>query len=259
MAYYDESHLKRLRDIQNIKGNIRMPLPLLKEKIAALEQEGNDGRVNGLPRMKEAATTTRAKDSKRNAIVKAATQVFSQKGYHRTKVQDITNSIGISTGTFYIYFRNKRDLFVEVVDDVIRSILGDATKAITDEQDILKRMVARGRVFYENYSKYNEILNQLRAEMAGEDRWPQEKIKKAYHDLTRPVIRDIQKGNDAGLYRDTDPDLLAYALTGIIEIMSLRMMIDTKYTFDQIMAFIVDFATLGMGAGQQTTGGAARD
>ena len=132
---------------------------------------------------------------------------------------------------------------MEVIDHVFRTILGEAAKAIVAEEDIQKRMVFRGRVFYENYSKYNEILSQLRAEMAGEDKWPQEKIKKAYHDLTRPVIKDIQKGIDSGVYRKMDPDLLAYALTGVIEVMSLRMMIDNKYTFEDIITFVVDFMT----------------
>lgn len=245
MAYYDESHLKRLQDIRKIKGDIRMPLPLLKEKIAALDQGEPKEHLKGLPHTKEVATTTRAKDAKRHRIVEAAIQIFSQKGYHRTKVQDITHALGISTGTFYIYFGNKRDLFVEVVDHVFRTILGEAAKAIMDEEDLLQRMVVRGRVFYENYSKYNEILNQLRAEMAGEDEWPQEKIKKAYHDLTRPVIKDIQRGIDTGLYRKMDADLLAYALTGIIEVMSLRMTIDNKYAFEDIMAFVIDFTTKG--------------
>jgi AcrR family transcriptional regulator len=256
MAYYDETHLKRLRDIQEIKGNTRMPIAFLKERMSALDRPGPGGQIEDVKQTKDVATTNKAKDRKRERIVKAAIEVFSQKGYHRTKVRDITDSIGISTGTFYIYFKNKSDLFVEVVDDVIRSILGDATGVIRSEQDIVKRMEVRGRVFYERYSRYNEILHQLRAEMAGEDRWPQEKIKKAYHDLTRPLMRDIQKGIDKGVYRLIDPDLLAYALTGIIEIMSLRMMIDKKYTFDEIMAFVGDFVTYGMGAGQQTTGGA---
>ena len=241
MAYYDESHLKRLQDIQEIKANIRMPLALLREKIAVLDQEGYGGPIKVATDKRDVARTTKAKDSRRHSIVEAAVQIFSQKGYHRTRVQDITNALGISTGTFYIYFGNKRDLFVEVIDHVFRTILGEAAKAIVAEEDIQKRMVLRGRVFYENYSKYNEILNQLRAEMAGEDKWPQEKIKKAYHDLTRPVIKDIQKGIDSGVYRKMDPDLLAYALTGIIEVMSLRMMIDNKYTFEDIMAFVVDF------------------
>src|SRR5271157_2589233 len=167
MAYYDERHLKRLQDIQKIKGDIRMPLLLLKEKIAALDQEGHEGWIKGVTRMQEVAITTKAKDAKRQRIDEAAVHVFSQKGYHRTRVQDITNALGISTGTFYIYFGNKRDLFVEVVDHVFRTILGGAAKAIVSEEDIRKRMVVRGRAFYEHYSKYNEILNQLRAEMAG--------------------------------------------------------------------------------------------
>jgi hypothetical protein len=37
-----------------------------------------------------------------------------------------------------------------------------------------------------------------------------------------------------------DPDLLAYVLTGSIEIMSLRLSLDDKYSLDDIIDFIVD-------------------
>lgn len=246
MAYYDETHLARLRDIQLIKGDRRMPLSFLKEKLAELS-ESSDGKPSRTAlSIRETATTTKAKERKKQKIVETAIRIFSQKGYHRAKVQDITKALDISTGTFYIYFQNKRDLFVEVVDHVIRSILGDATREIVDERDLQQRMIVRGRVFYENYSKYSEILNLLRAEMASEDKWPEEKIRKAYHDLTKPVIRDLQTGIDSGVYRQVDPDLLAYALTGIIEVMSLRMMIDEKYSYEDIISFIVDFVMNGV-------------
>jgi len=200
--------------------------------------------------VREIAATTKAKDRKRQEIANAAIRIFSEKGYQKVKIRDITASLGISTGTFYIYFKDKRALFVDVVDTVIRTILGDATEAIKQEEDIITRMIIRGRVFYDNYSKYNEILNQLRAEMVGEDQWPHEKIKKAYHALTQPVIRDIQKGIEAGIFREVDPDLTAYTLTGIIEIMCLRTMISEKYNYEQIERFILDFITNGLTPGK---------
>lgn len=245
MAYYDQSHLKRLQNIQKIKLEGRVPLSFLMERIEKLEQRDTEFNEIESP-VKQIATTTKAKDRKRQEIVKAAIRIFSEKGYHKVKIRDITGSIGISTGTFYIYFKDKRELFVDVVDDVIRAIIGDAAEAIKQEEDIERRMAIRGRVFYNNYSKYNEILNQLRAEMVGEDKWPHEKIKKAYHALTQPVIRDIQKGIETGIFRKVDPDLTAYTLTGIIEIMCLRTMIGSKYSYEQIEPFVLDFITNGL-------------
>jgi hypothetical protein len=77
--------------------------------------------------------------------------------------------------------------------------------------------------------------------MVGEDKWPHEIIKKAYHALTQPVIRDIKKGIEAGMFRNVDPDLTAYTLTGIIEIMCLRTMISNEYSYEKIEQFILDF------------------
>ncbi|SPF38463.1 Transcriptional regulator, TetR family (fragment) [Syntrophobacter sp. SbD1] len=119
MAYYDQSHLKRLQNIQKIKLEGRVPLSFLMERIEKLEQRDTEFNEIESP-AKQIATTTKAKDRKRQEIVKAAIRIFSEKGYHKVKIRDITGSIGISTGTFYIYFKDKRELFVDVVDDALR-------------------------------------------------------------------------------------------------------------------------------------------
>jgi AcrR family transcriptional regulator len=185
-------------------------------------------------------TTTKERELKRQEIIKKAIEVFSQKGYHQTKIMDITSSLKISTGTFYLYYQNKRELFIEVIDSVFRNIVGEAGVAIKGETDLIERLKIRGRVFYKNYTKYSEILNQLRAELASEEKWPAEKIKKIYHGLTQPVLREIEAAIKDGIIRDIDPDLLAYALTGLIEIMSLRISLDQKYDLEKIMDFIAD-------------------
>jgi len=238
MAYYDETHLQRLKQIENLKKGSRMPLSFLKEKIGKSETEPQA--IAHEYDVRKTVSTTREKEKKRLEIIKKAIEVFTRKGYHRTKIVDITNSLNISTGTFYIYFKNKRELFIEVIDDVFRNIVGQAAVAIKGENDFTKRLEIRGKVFYENYTRYNEILNQLRAEMAGDDQWPEEKIKKMYHGLTKPVIREIEAAIQEGIINKIDPDLLAYALTGLIEIMSLRLSLDRKYTLQDGMDFIAD-------------------
>jgi len=236
MAHYDESHLRRLKQIEELRMGARMPLSFLRKQLAAMEIS-----TPSLPKSydpRETALTNKAKDKKRQAIVRSAIKVFTKKGYRRTKVQDIVRSLGISTGTFYIYFRNKKELFIEVVDDVLRNLVGDAAESIREEKDFMERIKIRGRVFYRNYLRYNEILYQLRAEMAGEDAWPKEKIKKIYHDLTKPVIREIQHAVNQKIIPEIDPDLMAYALTGLVEIMCLRVSLDQKYSYEAIEAFL---------------------
>ncbi len=239
MAYYDESHLDRLRTIQKMKMDMRMPIAFIQKQIDEF-QNAESGEKKPLAGNGEAPDPLPPKDQRRMEIVRAAIRIFSQNGYHRTKVADITEALGISTGTFYLYFSNKRDLFIEVIEDVVRNIVGDAAKGIKGEKDLVKRLEIRARVFHENYIRYNEILNQLRAEIAGEESWPREKIRHIYHELTQPVIREIQEAVEQGILRKIDPDLAAYALTGLIEMMSFRMSMDDRYNFGDVFRFLTE-------------------
>ena len=247
MAYYDESHTKRLKEIQALKKGARVPISVLKEQVGAEGSEKVSIPAKYMPFTNDydadkPVATTKEKKRKQQEIIRHAIEIFSHKGYHQTKISDITNSMKISTGTFYLYFQNKRDLFIEVVDDVFNHIVGEAAVAIKGESDFLEKLKIRGYVFYENYSRYSEILSQLRAEMASEDTWPAKKIKKIYHALTKPVIREIQEAIEAGIIRKIDPDLAAYALTAQIEMMSLRLSLDDKYTIDDAINFIIDMS-----------------
>jgi len=249
MAYYDESHLNRLQaihkmksDYQKMKNGLRVPRALLEQR----GHESNSHDRNGDNRAWEKDPVSTGSQIRKQEIIEAAIQLFSQKGYHHTNVRDITQALGISKGTFYLYYSSKRDLFIEVVDDVIRNIIGEVAGAIRQESNLIKRTILRGKVFHANYTKYNEILNQLRAEMASEDPWAQKKVKKVYRALTEPLIREAREAIKRGAIRQVDPDLLAYTLIGITEIMALRSTLDNKYDFDQILTFMFDLLKNGL-------------
>jgi AcrR family transcriptional regulator len=242
MAYYDETHLKKLATIKHLKKDLRMPIAFLKEELARL----GEGGFPEPPQGNEIENETNPKDIRKAEIIKAAIEAFSLKGYHRTKVSDITKKVGISTGTFYIYFENKRELFIEVVEEVFRHIVGDAARNIKGEEDLGRKLVIRGRTFFENYSRYMEIMHQLRAELASDEDWPQEKLNGMYRALTGPVIKEAQEAIDKGQLRPVDPELLSFALTGMIEVMSFRISLDDKYTIEDAIRFIGDMFVNGL-------------
>ncbi len=67
---------------------------------------------------------TTLEERKKNDILEAALNVFSEKGYHAAKIEDIAAELKMGHGTFYRYFKNKLDIFNHVVDEVIKLIAG---------------------------------------------------------------------------------------------------------------------------------------
>lgn len=59
----------------------------------------------------------------RQAILAAAEQLFLERGYGGTRINDITEACGVSRATFYTYFRDKRDVFNGLGRDTYHDLL----------------------------------------------------------------------------------------------------------------------------------------
>ncbi len=55
----------------------------------------------------------------RKQITKAAFKLFAKKGIHGTNSTEIAKKAGISTGSFYAYFKNKKTLLLEMLEDYL--------------------------------------------------------------------------------------------------------------------------------------------
>jgi AcrR family transcriptional regulator len=59
---------------------------------------------------------------KRNKIIEAGYQLFCEKGYHNTNTAEIAKLAGVSTGIVYSYFKDKKDIFMYVVEAYENSV-----------------------------------------------------------------------------------------------------------------------------------------
>jgi len=64
-----------------------------------------------LPALDELRTNLR-----KAQILEAATRVFAKKGYHRATTKDIARAAGIAEGTIYLYFKNKSELLIGLLE-----------------------------------------------------------------------------------------------------------------------------------------------
>lgn len=84
------------------------------------------------------ARKTREKPTTRRQeqILNAALEIFARKGYAAATVPEIAESAGVATGTIYIYYPSKRELFVAVIKNfIITNSLLDLIEKLPRDRD----------------------------------------------------------------------------------------------------------------------------
>jgi AcrR family transcriptional regulator len=76
-------------------------------------------------------------------IMDAAYKVFSEKGYHRARIEDIAAETGMAQGLFYRYFRNKQDVFNQILEDIISRITAGISFDVPEASNTLEEYVAQ--------------------------------------------------------------------------------------------------------------------
>src|SRR3990172_2132306 len=76
-------------------------------------------------------------------ILKAALVLFSSRGYSETKMTEIAQNVGLSVGALYLRFKNKEELFGELIKDQSKDFI-DRTKNLpeNDPMKTLKTYIA---------------------------------------------------------------------------------------------------------------------
>ncbi|HEY7131843.1 MAG TPA: TetR/AcrR family transcriptional regulator [Candidatus Limnocylindrales bacterium] len=80
----------------------------------------------------------------RDRIVRAALQVFAERGFHRATMQDIVRASGLSVGAIYTYFKSKSDLILagcDLITDQELAQLQERLAAVTGYRDRLAAAV----------------------------------------------------------------------------------------------------------------------
>lgn len=78
---------------------------------------------------------------KRDRIIEAGYQLFCEKGYHSTNTVEIAKLAGVSTGIVYSYFKDKKDIFMYVIEAYENSVAApayDLLKNVKEPIDLAK-------------------------------------------------------------------------------------------------------------------------
>jgi len=73
----------------------------------------------------------------RSQIIDSATKYFSRYGFHKTTMDEIARNIHKAKGVLYYYFKNKEDLFNEVLKQELGSVKAALLKIVTSNKNAL--------------------------------------------------------------------------------------------------------------------------
>jgi len=94
----------------------------------------------------------RARERKRGAILRAAVEVFSERGYFGARMREVAERAGVADGTLYLYFEGKEDLLVSLLEEHAREFLVRARRdaaAFEDPREKLRAVIRRHLVSLE--------------------------------------------------------------------------------------------------------------
>jgi AcrR family transcriptional regulator len=88
----------------------------------------------------------RRKDARPGEILDAALDLFVEKGFAATRLEDVAQRAGVSKGTVYLYFDSKDDLFKSVIRSGMVRAIEEAEKLVAgfegSSADLLRQIYA---------------------------------------------------------------------------------------------------------------------
>jgi AcrR family transcriptional regulator len=154
----------------------------------------------------------------RRRLLEAAEAVFADLGYHDASIVKITEAAGVGQGTFYLYFASKKDVFDELVVDLnhrVRQAMTEAASGGRTRAEMERLGFAGYFRFVAEHPALYRIIRQ--AEFVSP-----EILHLHYERLTSGYVAGLRQAMEADEIAEGDPELLAWALMGIGELVGMR-------------------------------------
>ena len=106
------------------------------------------------------ARTLEAKQQKGQKILEAAKELFFNKGYYGITIEMITEKAGVSTGTFYLYYKNKIEIYKALQNEGLDILVDKITKVISRPgMSSVAKLSEIARTYFRYYTDHREYFD----------------------------------------------------------------------------------------------------
>jgi AcrR family transcriptional regulator len=154
-------------------------------------------------------------DGKREAILRTAVELFLQKGYARTALNDIAEDLKITKPALYHYFRNKEEILLEcyrwgclLIRESLDEIAGHRGSGLDKLSAFIRSYIG---IIAIDFGR--AVIRLDDGELSGE---AGAEIRRYKREIDRRLRSLLQEGMEDGSIARADPKLAAFALAGAL-------------------------------------------
>ncbi|CAA9211593.1 MAG: Transcriptional regulator, AcrR family [uncultured Acidimicrobiales bacterium] len=180
--------------------------------------------------------------ARRRQLLDTAVAMFAASGFHDTSMNDVAEAAGVTKPVLYQHFASKRDLFLELLQDVGDQLLG-ALLAATDAAAGPRQQVEVGFAAYFRYVDQNRSAFTV---LFGSGARPDAEFAEAARRVEAAIAESVGALIDADI-DDVHRRTIAYGVVGLAESTSRRWLAqDLDLDPDLLARQVSDLAWAGL-------------
>jgi TetR/AcrR family fatty acid metabolism transcriptional regulator len=184
---------------------------------------------------------------KRDAILRAATDVFAESGYFNAQVADVARAAGVAAGTVYLYFRSKDDLLVSIFERSMRDAIAEGRAMAGGVRDPRQRLRRFAALHLGRLGRDRNLAVVFQVELRQSTKFMERfssTLLRDYLGLIRDAIADGQR---AGMFRaDIKATVAAKMFFGALDEMATNWILSRRrYSLEADADAVVDLFVNG--------------
>ena len=193
---------------------------------------------------------------KREAILRAATQVFAAKGFFQSQVADVARAAGVAAGTVYLYFRSKDDLLVSLFERSMRDALAAIHAALDGIDDPRERLGRIARLHLERLGRDRDLAVVFQVELRQSTKFMEQFSSTFLRDYLGVIRETIADGQRTRVFRNgINPTIAAKVFFGALDEMATNWILSKRrYSLASEADAVVDLFIGGIGGPPTVSG-----
>lgn len=170
-----------------------------------------------------------AAEDKRDALLRAAIQVFARRGFFNAQVADIARVAGVAAGTVYLYFHGKEHLLTSIFDRTMREAIDEGRAALSAIADPVARLREIARLHLGRLGRDRDLAVVFQVELRQSTKYMERFSSTLLQDYLK-VIRDtIADGQADGSFRaDLHATIAAKIFFGALDEMATNWILSHR-------------------------------
>lgn len=183
--------------------------------------------------------------AKRLAILRTAAQLFNEKGFYQTSLNDLARRLHVTKPTLYYYVQSKNDILLQCLNEAMQQIapaMAEAERTGGTGADKLRMFVQRYVAMCAG--DFGRCL--VLSGRGPLDEASRNGLGPSYQRIDRALRRIIRKGVADGSLATADPKMTAFSLFGAMHWLASWHQPDGALTHEQIAERMIELFLNGL-------------